>query len=54
MARSRTGAFHSDHPNYRWIALSNTTVGMLIATINSSIVLISLPAIFSGIHLNPL
>ncbi len=54
MARSRTGAFHSDDPRYRWVALSNTTVGMLIATINSSIVLISLPAIFSGIHLNPL
>ncbi|CAN5149110.1 MFS transporter [soil metagenome] len=54
MARSRSGAFHSDHPNYRWVALSNTTIGMLIATINSSIVLISLPAIFSGIHLDPL
>ncbi|MCU1578527.1 MAG: transporter [Rhodoglobus sp.] len=51
---ARSGAFHSDHPNYRWVALSNTTIGMLIATINSSIVLISLPAIFSGIHLNPL
>lgn len=54
MARSRSGVFHSDHPSYRWVALSNTTIGMLIATINSSIVLISLPAIFSGIHLNPL
>lgn len=41
-------------PGYKWIALSNTTVGMLLATINSSIVLISLPAIFRGIHLNPL
>jgi MFS family permease len=52
MARSKL--FHSDNPRYRWIALSNTTLGMLIATINSSIVLISLPAICSGIHLNPL
>ncbi|WP_433076367.1 MFS transporter [Dactylosporangium sp. CA-052675] len=43
-----------DHPQYKWVALSNTTLGMLIATINSSIVLISLPAIFNGIHLNPL
>lgn len=51
---ARSGVFHSAHPNYKWIALSNTTVGMLIATVNSSIVLISLPAIFSGIHLNPL
>lgn len=40
--------------NYKWIALSNTTLGMLIATINSSIVLIALPDIFKGIHLNPL
>ena len=43
---------HSD--SYKWIALSNTTLGMLIATINSSIVLIALPDIFKGIHLNPL
>ena len=43
-----------DHPRYRWIALSNTTLGMLMATINSSIVIISLPAIFKGINLNPL
>ncbi|RKE17045.1 putative MFS family arabinose efflux permease [Streptomyces sp. TLI_171] len=44
----------AEHPRYKWVALSNTTLGMLIATINSSIVLISLPAIFNGIHLNPL
>ena len=36
------------------MALSNTTLGMLMATINSSIVIISLPAIFRGIDLNPL
>lgn len=41
-------------PHCKWIALSNTTLGMLIATINSSIVLIALPDIFKGIHLNPL
>ncbi|HEX4715628.1 MAG TPA: MFS transporter [Ktedonobacteraceae bacterium] len=41
-------------PRYRWIALSNTTLGILMATINSSIVLISLPAIFNGIGINPL
>ncbi|AXI80810.1 MFS transporter [Peterkaempfera bronchialis] len=39
---------------YGWVALSNTTLGTLIATINSSIVLISLPAIFNGIGLDPL
>src|SRR3954463_13176093 len=43
-----------DHPHYRWGALSNTTIGMLIATVNASIVLISLPAIFRGIGMNPL
>jgi MFS family permease len=39
---------------YKWIALSNTTLGVLIATIDSSIVIISLPAIFRGIGLDPL
>ena len=43
-----------EHSHYKWVALTNTTVGMLLATINSSIVLISLPAIFNGIKLNPL
>jgi MFS family permease len=43
-----------DHPRYKWVVLSNTTLGMLLATINSSIVLISLPAIFRGIDLDPL
>jgi len=41
-------------PRYKWIALSNTTLGMLMATINSSIVLIALPDIFKGIGINPL
>jgi MFS family permease len=41
-------------PNYKWIALSNTTLGVLMATINQSIVLIALPDIFRGIGLNPL
>ena len=44
----------ADHPRYKWIALSNTTLGTLLATINASIVLISLPAIFNGVHLDPL
>jgi MFS family permease len=52
--KTRTGMFNKDHPNYKWIALSNTTLGILMATINGSIVLISLPAIFTGIKLNPL
>lgn len=43
-----------DHPWYKWIALTNTTLGILLVTINSSIVIISLPAIFRGLNLNPL
>jgi MFS family permease len=39
---------------YRWIALSNTTLGTLMATINGSITLIALPDIFRGIGVNPL
>jgi MFS family permease len=39
---------------YKWVALSNTTLGMLMATINGSILLIALPSIFRGIHIDPL
>ena len=38
---------------YKWVVLSNTTIGMLLATINSSIILIALD-IFRSIHLDPL
>jgi MFS family permease len=47
-----TESAHADH--YKWIALSNTTVGVLLATIDSSIMLIAMPVIFRGIHLDPL
>ena len=40
--------------NHKWIALFITTLGMLMAAIDGSIVLIALPAIFRGIHLDPL
>ncbi len=39
---------------YKWIVLANTTLGMVMATINSTIMLIALPDIFQGIHLDPL
>jgi MFS family permease len=39
---------------YKWIALSNTTLGVLMVTVNSSIVLIALPNIFRGVGINPL
>ena len=41
-------------PHYKWVALTNTTLGVLMATIDSSIVLISLPVIFKGIRIDPL
>src|ERR1700740_1306513 len=50
----RTPRIAADHPHYKGVALSNHTLGMLIAPLNSSIVLISLPAIFNGIRLDPL
>ena len=40
--------------NHKWMVLSNTTLGMLAAAINGSILLISLPAVFRGIGLKPL
>ena len=39
---------------YKWIALSNTTIGMLIATVNATSILIAMPVIFRGININPL
>jgi MFS family permease len=41
-------------PNYKWMALFISTLGMLMATIDGSIVLIALPDIFRGIGLDPL
>src|SRR4051795_8517316 len=40
--------------DYKWIALSNTTLGVLLATLDVSITLIAMPDIFRGIHLDPL
>ena len=39
---------------YKWVALSNTTLSITMATIDASIVIIAMPAIFRGIHLDPL
>jgi MFS family permease len=41
-------------PNYKWIALSNCTLGVLLATLDASITLIAMPDIFRGIKLDPL
>ncbi|MGH2856901.1 MAG: MFS transporter [Solirubrobacteraceae bacterium] len=41
-------------PNYKWVALSNCTLGVLLATLDASITLIAMPDIFRGIKLDPL
>jgi MFS family permease len=44
----------TDAGPYRWIALSNTTLAVLLATLDASITLIAMPDIFRGIKLDPL
>jgi MFS family permease len=39
---------------YKWIALSNATLAVLLATLDGSITIIAMPSIFRGIHLDPL
>ncbi len=52
----QAGAHAADGDRYKgkWLTLSNTTLGALLVMVNSSIILISLPDIFRGVHLNPL
>jgi MFS family permease len=49
---ARAGATQPDR--YKWIALSNTTLAVLLATLDASITLIAMPDIFRGIKLDPL
>jgi MFS family permease len=53
-AITRNGGPRSSSDRYKWIALSNTTLGVLLATLDASITLIAMPAIFRGIKLDPL
>ena len=39
---------------YQWVALANTTAAVFMSQLDGSIVIIALPAIFRGIHLDPL
>ncbi len=50
----RPAAPRTDPERYKWIALSNVTLGVLLATLDASITLIAMPDIFRGIHLDPL
>jgi MFS family permease len=54
-AVNRNGGRPAERPDsYKWIALSNTTLAVLLATLDLSITLIAMPDIFRGIHLDPL
>jgi MFS family permease len=57
-ARQRRGSGPQATPGpddrYRWVALSNTTAAVFMSALDGSIVIIALPAIFRGIHLDPL
>ena len=50
----RRATTHLDDDRYKWVALSNTTLGSLMAMIDITIMLIALPDIFDGIHIDPL
>jgi MFS family permease len=52
--QAETQAADGRPDRYKWIALSNTTLSITMATIDASIVIIAMPAIFRGIHLSPL
>jgi MFS family permease len=57
---SARGVQMSDAPaggtdeRYRWVALANTTAAVFMSVLDGSIVIIAMPAIFRGIHLDPL
>jgi EmrB/QacA subfamily drug resistance transporter len=48
------GARGAESDSYKWVVLSNTTLAMLVVSINQTIVLVALPAIFAGLHSDPL
>ncbi|MEU7145285.1 MFS transporter [Nocardia sp. NPDC046473] len=52
LQQQRTDAHTTD--GYKWAALTNTTAAVFMSALDGSIVLIALPAIFRGIHLDPL
>src|SRR5215813_4423227 len=53
MTGNESGRQEPGNSRYKWVALSNTTLSMTMATIDTSIVIIAMPAIFRGIHLDP-
>jgi MFS family permease len=54
-AEARAGRPKPPKPDsYAWVALANTTAAIFMASLDGSVVIIALPAIFKGIHLDPL
>ncbi len=53
-AASANGHSATHDDKYKWVVLSNTTLAILLATLDASIALIAMPDIFRGIHLDPL
>jgi MFS family permease len=49
-----SGAAAAPDDRYKWVALANTTAAVFMSQLDGSIVIIALPAIFRGIHLDPL
>ena len=56
LSKAAPARLETTDPNdrYKWVALSNTTLGILLATLDASITIIAMPDIFRGIHLDPL
>jgi len=48
--RTRTLGVSADHPHYKWWALSCTSLGMLLATLNSGTLVIALPDLERALH----
>src|ERR671929_818108 len=49
-ARRRRPGVHAEHEHYKWWALSCTSLGMLLATINSGTLIIALPDLERALH----
>jgi MFS family permease len=52
--KQREGGAGAPDQRYKWVALANTTAGVFMSGLDGSIVIIAMPAIFRGIHLDPL
>ncbi|WNI33878.1 MFS transporter [Streptomyces sp. ITFR-6] len=52
--RATSATRSSPGDRYKWTALTNTTAAVFMSALDGSIVLIALPAIFRGVHLDPL